>query len=94
MVVAWSQAKADQSARIRNGFRLPAVIGLIAPHRGFAGVVPGSGRFAGQVMLAYQRFLNFLCALVIDLLLAAGSGRFSLASFLSALCSLPETRGL
>ena len=79
MVVAWPQPQADQSARIGHRFRLPAVVGLIAAHGIFAGLVPGSGRFAAQVMFANQRFLNLLRPLGIDLLLAARN-RFSFAS--------------
>jgi len=79
MVVARSQPQADQCARIRHCLRLPAVIGLIAAHGVFAGLVPVSGRFAAQVMLANQRFLNLLHPLGINLLLAPRS-RFSLAA--------------
>ncbi len=60
MVVARPQPQADQSARIGHGFRLPAMVSLIAAHSIFAGLVPGSGRFAAQIMLADQRFLNRL----------------------------------
>ena len=70
MVVAWPQSQADQSARIGYRFRLPAVVGLIAAHGIFAGLVPRSGRFAAQVMFANQRFLNLLRPLRINLLLA------------------------
>ena len=60
MVVAGSKPKADESARIRYGFRLPAVIGLIAAHGVFAGLIPGSRRLAAHIMLADQRFLDCL----------------------------------
>jgi hypothetical protein len=47
------------------------VIGLIAPHGVFTGLVPSSGSVAAQVVLANQSFLNFLGALGIDLLLTS-----------------------
>jgi len=70
MVVARPQSQADQGARVGYGLRLPAVVGLIAPHRLFTGLIPRTGRFAAQVVLAYQRFLNGLRALRFNLLLA------------------------
>jgi len=69
MILAWTQAQADQSARIGNGFALPSVIGLVPAHRVFAGLVPRPGGIAVQIMLADQRFLNRLCACGINLLL-------------------------
>jgi hypothetical protein len=83
MVVARAQPQADQRTRIGHRFRLPAMIRLIAAHSVFAGLVPGSGRFAAQVMFANQRFLNFLRPLRIDLLLAPRS-RFFLTSLVRA----------
>ena len=71
MIMARSQPETDQSARIRHRLRLPSVIGLIAPHRIFAGLVPGSSRRATQIMFADQSFLNRLCPLGIDFLLPA-----------------------
>jgi len=71
MVVTRTQPKANQRTRIGHRLRLPAVIGLIAPHRIFAGLIPGSGRFAAEVVLADQRFLDRLCPLGVDLLLAS-----------------------
>jgi len=69
MIIARSQAKADQCARIGNGFALPSVIGLIAPHRFFAGLVPRPTGRAAQIVFPDQSFLNRLRAFGIDLLL-------------------------
>ncbi len=71
MVVARPQSQADQGARVRYSLRLPAVVGLIASHGIFAGLIPRSGRFAGHIMLADQRFLDGLRPLGIDFLLAS-----------------------
>src|SRR5271155_2493212 len=46
------------------------MIGLIAPHGIFTGLIPGSSRLAAQVMLANQRFLDLLRPLRINFLLA------------------------
>jgi hypothetical protein len=70
MIVARPQSKIDQRPRIRHRLRLPAVIGLIAPQRVFASLVPGPRRFTRQVMLSNERLLDFLCALGIDFLLS------------------------
>jgi len=69
MVVTRSQPQADQSARVRHSLRLPAMIGLVAPHGIFTGLIPRAGRFARHIMLAYQRFLNSLRPLRFNLLL-------------------------
>ena len=79
MIVTRSQAKADERSRIWDRLRLPPMIGLILAHCIFAGLVPGSGGFAAQIMFADQRFLNGLRPLRIDLLLAT-RGRLLLAS--------------
>jgi hypothetical protein len=71
VVVARPQSQADQSARVGYSLRLPAVVGLIASHGIFAGLIPRAGRFPGHVMLAYQRFLDGLRPLGIDFLLAS-----------------------
>jgi hypothetical protein len=71
MVVIRPQAQTDQSSSVRNRLRLPAMIRLIFPHCVFAGLIPGSGRFAAQVMLANQSFLDRLRPLRFNLLLAA-----------------------
>ena len=71
MVVARAQTQADQRAGVRHSLRLPAVIGLVAAHGVFAGLVPGLASLAAQVVLANQRFLNFLRAFGIDLLLTS-----------------------
>jgi hypothetical protein len=47
------------------------VIGLVAAHGVFTGLVPGSDSLAAQVVLANQSFLNFLRPLGIDLLLTS-----------------------
>ena len=77
MIIARTEPEADESARVRNFLRLPSVVGLIAAHGVFAGLVPGSRRVAGHVMFADQRFLNRLRPLRINLLLAP---RLSLAA--------------
>ncbi len=73
MVVARAQPEADQSARIRHSLGLPAVVGLIASHGIFARLIPGSGSFTAQVVLADQGFLNSLRPLRVNFLLAARS---------------------
>jgi hypothetical protein len=80
MIVARPQPKGDQRARIGNRLRLPAVIGLIAPHGLFTGLIPGSGCFAAQVVLADQRFLDLVSPLGINFLLSS-RGRLPLAVF-------------
>ncbi len=80
MIFARPKAEFDQSARVGDGLALPSVIGLEAAHGGFAGVIPRSGGFSGQIMLTDQRFLNGLRALGIDLLLATNFRRFLLAA--------------
>lgn len=76
MIVAGTEAKADQGPRVRDFFRLPSVIGLIAAHRVFAGLIPGSRRLTSHIVFADQGFLNGLRSLGINFLLAA---RFFLA---------------
>ncbi len=71
VVVARPQPQADQSARVGYRLRLPAVVGLIAPHGIFAGLIPRTRRVAGQIMLADQSFLDRLRPLGIDFLLAS-----------------------
>lgn len=83
MIVVRPQPQADQGARIGHRLRLPAVIGLISPHRLFAGLIPFTGGFAGQVVLANQRFLDRLRPLPIDLLLSP-CGRLFLAALARA----------
>ena len=46
------------------------MIGLIAPHRFFAGLIPLTSRFPVQVVLAYQRLLNGLRPFGVNFLLA------------------------
>jgi hypothetical protein len=81
MIVARPQAQADQRARIGYGLRLPSVIGLIAPHGLFTGLIPGSSRFARHIVFANQRFLDRLRPLGLNLLLAPRRG-FSLAALM------------
>lgn len=71
MILARAQTQTDQGARIGDRFALPSVIGLITTHCIFAGLVPGSGGLAGQIVLAHQSLLNRQRALGIDLLLSA-----------------------
>ena len=71
MVFAGAQPKLDQRPRIGHRFALPAVIGLIAAHGIFTGLVPRARGFSAQVVFADQGFLNRLGALRVDLLLAA-----------------------
>ena len=71
VVVARPQPQADQSPRVGHSLRLPAVVGLIAPHGIFAGLIPRTSRFSAQVVLADQRFLDGLRPLGIDFLLAS-----------------------
>jgi hypothetical protein len=71
VVVARPQSQADQSARVGYSLRLPAVVGLIASHGIFAGLIPRTSRFSAQVVRAYQRFLDRLRPLGIDFLLAS-----------------------
>ena len=71
MIVARPEPQADQGARVGHFLRLPAVVGLIPPHRVFTRLIPRTGRFAAQVMFAYQRFLNGLRPLRLNLLLAS-----------------------
>ena len=73
MILARTQAQADQSARIGDGFALPALIGLVAAHGFFAGLVPGASGFAAEVVLADQGFLNGPSSLGVYFLLAAGA---------------------
>ena len=73
MVFARAQTQFDQCSRVGDGFALPAVIGLVAAHGFFAGLVPGARGLAGQIMFADQGFLNGLGSLGIDFLLAARS---------------------
>jgi len=75
VILARPKAEADQRARIRNSFALPAVIRLELAHGIFASLVPGSGGLAFQIVLADQSFLNRLCPLGVDLLLTTSPRR-------------------
>jgi hypothetical protein len=74
VILVRPKSEANQGSRIRHGFRLPSMIGLIAPHGVFTGLIPGSRRFAFEIMLADQCLLNRARALRIDLLLTARDG--------------------
>src|SRR5208282_1746586 len=84
MIMARPQSQADQRPRIRHSLRLPAMIRLIFPHGVFAGLVPGPGRFAGEIVLPDQRLLNRMRPLRIDFLLSAGGRLLSAGLFLAA----------
>jgi hypothetical protein len=71
VIVARTEAEFDQSARVGNFFRLPAVVALISAHGFFAIGVPRSRWLAGQIVFTNQSCLNFLCSPGIDLLLSA-----------------------
>ena len=73
MVFARAQTQFDQCSRVGDGFALPAVIGLVAAHGFFAGLVPGASGFAAEVVLADQGFLNGPGSLGVYFLLAAGA---------------------
>ena len=60
VIFARAQAELDQRPGIGYGLALPAVVGLVAAHGPFAGLVPGARRFAFQVMFANQGLLNRL----------------------------------
>ena len=66
MIFARPQTQLDQRPRVGDGFDLPAVICLVTPHGFFTGLIPCSGSFSAQVMLANQRFLNGLRSLGIN----------------------------
>ena len=71
MILARTKSETDQRARIRDLLALPSVIGLVLAHGIFAGLVPGSGGLALQIVLPDQSFLDRLRALGVNLLLSA-----------------------
>ena len=71
MVLARPQTQFDQRPRVRHRLALPSIVGLIAAHGRFAGLIPGAGSFSAQIMLADQGFLDGLRSLGINFLLAA-----------------------
>ncbi len=73
VIVAGTEAKADERSRIRYRLRLPPMVGLITAHGVFAGLIPRSRGLSGHIMFADQRFLDRLRALRINLLLAASN---------------------
>ena len=77
MLLIRAQAKFDESARIRRGFRLPAVVCLVLLHGRLASVVPDTGRFSREVVLANQGFLYLPRTLRVDLLLASAACCFA-----------------
>ena len=69
-LLVWSQAKLDQSARVRSYLGLPAVLCLEA-HKGVLGrLVPPAGRVARKVVLLHQSLLDGESALLVDSVLA------------------------
>ncbi len=73
MILAGAQAQLDQRSGVGDGFALPAVVGLVAAHGLFAGLVPGSGGLSAQIVLADQGLLNCLDSFGVNFLLAAGA---------------------
>jgi len=71
MVLARAKSQLNERARVGHLLALPAVIGLVAAHGFFAGLVPRARGFAVQIVLADQSFLNSLSTLRINFLLAA-----------------------
>ncbi len=71
MVFARAQTQLDQRPRVGHRFALPALVGLVATHGLFAGLVPRARSFSAQVVFANQRFLNGLGSLRVNFLLAA-----------------------
>src|SRR5208283_1289064 len=63
------------------------MIRLIFPHGVFAGLVPGPGRFAGEIVLPDQRLLNRMRPLRIDFLLSAGGRLLSAGLLISRIIS-------
>ena len=76
MILARSQAQADQGTRVGDRLALPAMVRLVTPHGLFACLVPRAGRIPAQIMLANQRFLNGLRPFAIDFLLPTCARRF------------------
>src|SRR5207302_4269053 len=66
-----TEAKFDEGARVRNGFRLPTVVSLISLNGALRFLVPDARRFALQIMFANQSLLDLEGALRVGLLLAA-----------------------
>jgi len=80
VIVARPESKANERPRVGHGFRLPAMIRLIAAHGIFAFLIPCTRRLARHVVFADERFLDRLRPLRGYLLLPA-DGRFLLAVF-------------
>lgn len=70
MVFARAKTQLNEGARVGHLLALPAVIGLVAAHGLFTGLVPRARWFAVQIVLADQSFLNSLSTLRINSLLA------------------------
>ncbi len=82
MVLARAEPQLDEGAGVGHLLALPAVVGLVAPHGFFTGLVPRARWFTAQVVLADQGLLNSLGSLGINLLLAADArGLFSRGAF-------------
>ena len=94
MIMTWTKAQADESARVGHSFRLPSVIGLVAPHRILARLVPCSQCRTGQVMFTDERFLYLLCTFWIDLLLPARHPAFAVKGTRLAAVRLAVSSGV
>ena len=71
MIFAGAQTKLDQRTGIRDLLALPSVVGLVAAHGVFAGLIPASGGFSVQVVFADQGLLDGSGSFGIDFLLAS-----------------------
>ena len=71
MIFARTKTQLDQRARVGHLLALPSVVGLVAAHGVFAGLIPAAGGFSVQVMFADQGLLNGSGSFGIDFLLAS-----------------------
>jgi hypothetical protein len=78
MIFTGSQSQLDQRAGIRDRLVLPSIVLLVAAHGLFARLIPLAARFALEIVLTDEGFLDGLSALGIDFLLSAN---FLLAPF-------------
>jgi hypothetical protein len=93
MVFAGSQPEFDESAGVGNRLALPAMIGLVAAHRLFAGLGPRARGLSAHVVFADECFLNRLRSLGVDFLLPASACRFFPGGAFSCGCSVILARG-
>src|SRR5277367_551679 len=75
MIFAWTEAQLDQRPRVRDFFGLPAVVGLVAAHGVFTGLVPAAAGRSAQIMLANQSLLDGGGSLGVNFLLSARAHR-------------------